>query len=120
MKKTILIFLAVIACSLTYSQTSKDSNKVQEKVQVQEHAQVRGDTALNSREQAFERLREQNNFRNKFEKQFGKFKREKDAFIDKDGDGICDQRVNGMGFEKHRKRTKGNQGSGSRHGGGGK
>ena len=36
----------------------------------------------------------------------------KDAFIDKDGDGICDQRVKGMSFEKaQRRHMQRNQGS---------
>ncbi len=30
--------------------------------------------------------------------------KKKDVFIDKDGDGICDNRANGMSFEKFRKR----------------
>ncbi len=30
--------------------------------------------------------------------------KKKDIFIDKDGDGICDDRANGMSFEKFRKR----------------
>jgi len=37
---------------------------------------------------------------------FKKQKRKKDVFIDKDGDGICDNRANGMSFEKLRKRHK--------------
>jgi hypothetical protein len=42
---------------------------------------------------------------------FGRRRGNKDAFIDKDGDGICDQRVKGMSFENARKRhMKRNQG----------
>jgi hypothetical protein len=37
---------------------------------------------------------------------FKKQKRKKDVFIDKDGDGICDNRANGMSFEKFRKRHR--------------
>ncbi len=33
-------------------------------------------------------------------------KKKKDVFIDKDGDGICDNRANGMSFEKFRKRYR--------------
>ena len=45
----------------------------------------------------------------------------KDAFIDKDGDGICDQRVKGMSFEnaqrRHMKRNQGgNKGNGNQNG----
>ena len=35
---------------------------------------------------------------------FSKQKKKKDAFIDKDGDGICDHRANGMSFEKMQQR----------------
>ena len=46
---------------------------------------------------------------------FDKSKKKKDVFIDKDGDGICDNRAEGMSFEKMRKRKQkgkegGNQG----------
>ena len=43
--------------------------------------------------------------------------KKKDVFIDKDGDGICDNRANGMSFEKFRKRhqfKKGGKGPGGR------
>jgi len=49
-------------------------------------------------------------------------KRGKDVFIDKDGDGICDQRVKGMGFKRGQKghRQNGNgQGQGQGQGGNG-
>ena len=32
--------------------------------------------------------------------------KKKDKFIDKDGDGICDERVEGMSFQKMRKRKQ--------------
>ena len=35
---------------------------------------------------------------------FDKQKKRKDVFIDKDGDGICDHRANGMSFEKMQQR----------------
>ena len=35
-------------------------------------------------------------------------KRKRDVFVDKDGDGICDNRVNGMSFEKFRRRYRAN------------
>lgn len=47
---------------------------------------------------------------------FKKTKRGKDVFIDRDGDGICDNRVEGMSFEKMRKRKHNGEGNG-RHGG---
>ena len=46
-------------------------------------------------------------------------KRNKDVFIDKDGDGICDQRVKGLLFEKLRKRHRAGQNGGGHNGGGG-
>ena len=47
-------------------------------------------------------------------------KRNKDVFIDKDGDGICDQRVKGLLFEKLRKRHRAGQNGGGDHGGRGR
>jgi hypothetical protein len=44
-------------------------------------------------------------------------KKKKDVFIDRDGDGICDERAEGMSFEKLRKRKRSGQGQG---GGGGR
>ncbi len=57
----------------------------------------------------------------KKEENFGKRKGRKDAFIDKDGDGICDQRVKGMSFEnaqrRHMKRNQGGKkGNGDQNG----
>ncbi len=47
---------------------------------------------------------------------FDKSKKKRDVFIDKDGDGICDNRAEGMSFEKMRKRKqKGKEGG--NHGG---
>ena len=45
-------------------------------------------------------------------------KRNKDVFIDKDSDGICDQRVKGLLFEKLRKRHRAGQNGGGNSGGG--
>ena len=52
---------------------------------------------------------------------FGQRKGKKDAFIDKDGDGICDQRVKGMSFEKAQRRhmqrnQNGRKGNGNQNG----
>ena len=41
---------------------------------------------------------------NKTESTYKNLNKKKDVFIDKDGDGICDNRANGMSFEKFRKR----------------
>jgi hypothetical protein len=53
----------------------------------------------------------------------GRRRGRKDAFIDKDGDGICDHRVKGMSFEKaqrrHMQRNQGGKnGSGNEAGNG--
>ncbi len=47
---------------------------------------------------------------------FDKSKKKKDVFIDKDGDGICDNRAEGMSFEKMRKRKQKGK-DGGNHGG---
>ena len=58
-------------------------------------------------------------------KSFDKPGKKKDLFIDKDGDGICDNRAEGMSFQKMRKRKyhggeggKGGQGGQGGNGGG--
>jgi len=50
-----------------------------------------------------------------------KSKRKMDVFIDKDGDGISDQRASGMGLDKMRKRFRGSKsgGQGQNQGGDG-
>ncbi len=120
MKTIILTFIILITFSLSHAQSLPDSNRVKlkDKNKVQVKEQVQGDTTFQNGEKVQQRLMEQNRTGNKFGKPFGKFKKGKDVFIDKDGDGICDQRVNGMGFDKHRKRFKGQQG-GKGHGGNG-
>ena len=54
---------------------------------------------------------------------FGQRKGKKDAFIDKDGDGICDQRVKGMSFEnaqrRHLQRNRGGKNGNGNAGGNG-
>jgi len=54
-------------------------------------------------------------------KSFDKPGKKKDQFIDKDGDGICDNRAEGMSFQKMRKRKYhgGNEGKGGHGGNGG-
>lgn len=54
---------------------------------------------------------------------FGRRRGKKDAFIDKDGDGICDQRVKGMTFEnaqrRHMQRNRGGKNGSGNTGGNG-
>ena len=47
---------------------------------------------------------------------FDKSKKKKDVFIDKDGDGICDNRAEGMSFQKMRKRKQKGKEGGNRGG----
>lgn len=47
---------------------------------------------------------------------FGNKKKKRDVFVDKDGDGICDNRAKGMSFEKFRKRYKGKANDKGGHG----
>lgn len=53
----------------------------------------------------------------------GRRRGRKDAFIDKDGDGICDQRVKGMSFEnaqrRHMQRNRGGKNGSSSNSGNG-
>ena len=55
--------------------------------------------------------------------EFGRRRGKKDAFIDKDGDGICDQRVKGMTFEnaqrRHMQRNRGGKSGSGNVGGNG-
>ena len=70
-----------------------------------------------------QQVKEQVRMQEKGNKNKGLFKqkrRSKDVFIDKDGDGICDQRVRGMGFQRGQKghrqngKAQGNGQQGSR------
>lgn len=47
---------------------------------------------------------------------FDKSKRKRDVFIDKDGDGICDNRADGMSFETMRNRKQKGAGNGNNGG----
>ncbi len=121
MKSLITIFLIFIFYLTSFSQSKNDSTeaKLNEKTKAQFNKEVKTDTNLNSGKSIKQRFQGQGmgNVGGAFGGQFGKMKNGKDVFIDKDGDGICDQRVNGMGFEQHRKRHKAGQGSGGQNGG---
>ena len=96
MKKILLIILFVAAgfgfSTFAQSDSSKDKNEEKGKVKKVEKSE---DQIMPS---------------------FEKSKKKKDVFIDKDGDGICDNRAEGMSFQKMRKRKHGSEGG--RHGGG--
>jgi hypothetical protein len=98
MKFLILISLALFSYQFSFAQYPGDSldvqiNKKNNKVEVQQD---------NSKKIGDKNVQPLN-----------KGKRKMDVFIDKDGDGICDQRANGMGFDKMRKRYRtGKQGGG--------
>ena len=99
MKYLLIIFAALIFYSQAYSAPPDSLTTVQKKSVVKETKEI-GD---------------------KKGEGFGKRRGNKDAFIDKDGDGICDQRVKGMSFEKaqrrHMKRNQGGKkGNGNQNG----
>jgi hypothetical protein len=106
MKTTITIVL--LSAGLIYGQTISDStqtkqkNQKQEKVQTQEKSKVQNKIGPKENPQGKSKI-------------VGK---KKDVFIDKDGDGICDNRQSGMSFNKMRKRMgAGKKGPGSGSGG---
>ena len=98
--KILIVFLIIaLYCSPAYS-APPDSLNTNEKKPVIEEAKEIGD---------------------KKEEDIGRRRGKKDAFIDKDGDGICDQRVKGMSFEKaqrrHMQRNQGGKkGNGNQNG----
>ncbi|GAB4289221.1 MAG: hypothetical protein Kow0098_07040 [Ignavibacteriaceae bacterium] len=133
---TIIITVFLFACT-TFAQGNPDSlqNREQNREKQIEQNQNQGD--MQNQEQI--KNQEQNNQldRNRFGDQnrtgmpeevmptLGNRNRN-DVFIDKDGDGICDNRASGMSFNKMRKRMQGknqhgsgsgNHGNGSGNGG---
>jgi len=119
MKSLITIILVSVFYLTAFSQSKGDTTKVKfdERDKAQLNKEVRTDTTSNPSNSLKQRFQGQG-MGNTLGRQFGKMKGGKDVFIDKDGDGICDQRVNGMGFEQHRKRHKAGQGSGGQNSGG--
>lgn len=122
MKSLITIIIVSVFYLTAFSQSKSDSTKMKfnEKNKAQFNKEVRTDTNLDSGKSIKQRFKGQGigNMGGALGGQFGKMKNRKDVFIDKDGDGICDQRVNGMGFEQHRKRHKAGQGGAGQNSGG--
>ena len=87
---TILILILALALSSTFAQNDSSKIAAEDKQQKKSEDQIMPS--------------------------FDKSKKKKDVFIDKDGDGICDNRAEGMSFQKMRKRKHGSDGG--RHGGG--
>lgn len=108
--KTLTIFL--LAAALSVAQTFPDSLKNKEMNREQKQIQV----------QQKETNRIQERIGSKENPEDGKnINRPKmDVFIDKDGDGICDNRQSGMSFNKmrNRKSSGGQKGPGGPHGSG--
>ncbi|MCX8106681.1 MAG: hypothetical protein N3D80_12510 [Ignavibacterium album] len=104
--KTLLITI-LIATGLAFAQTSQDTVKNKETNREQVQTQV----------QQKEMLRTQERIGSKENPEDGKNlnRPRMDVFVDKDGDGICDNRQSGMSFNKIRNR----KGSGTQKGPGG-
>lgn len=109
MRYIITIIFSLLFSSAAYSFTPQDST-------------VAGHNGQQVKEQV--RMQEKG-YKN--QGQLKQKRRGKDVFIDKDGDGICDQRVRGMGFQRGQKGHKqngknqgnGQQGQGPGNGGNG-
>ncbi len=116
MKYLIIIFFPIILISTGLAFSPPDSTnagrngqQVKEQARAQEKVHVQG--------QVQEKLNNRINMQNELKQN----KRGKDVFIDKDGDGICDQRVKGMGFKRGQNGHKQNgktQGNGGNDAGG--
>lgn len=106
MKKISAILLIILSAGYLTAQVS-DSTKQKEKVQVK----VQLENKLSNKPE------NENQFSQSDQSLItDKSKRKKDVFVDKDGDGINDNRVSGMSFSKIRKRYQNKQ---SGHGGSG-
>ena len=93
MKLIIVILFFFVLGSFAYPNAAADSTKTGESDSLKKASKEKVEQSLNS----------------------GKKKR--DLFVDKDGDGICDHRANGLSFEKHRKRYQFNkEGKGQQRG----
>lgn len=120
MKNIIIISLIFLSAGYLTAQVD-DSLKVKSKVQVHDQVQVK----LKNQSSDSLQFKNGNRIEVQNKNQFGhtdqsinsdKYKRKKDVFVDKDGDGINDNRVSGMSFSKIRKRYQNKQ---SGHGGSG-
>jgi hypothetical protein len=94
-----LIYAAIFAMALSVSVFAQENDSTKVRTQKEETARTEVQQKAQQRETVTSR------------------KRNKDVFIDKDGDGICDQRVRGLLFEKLRKRHRAGQ-NGEGHNGG--
>lgn len=96
MKTIIIIFLASLFSWPLFAQSGGDSTKAAIPKKLEKQIKEKTDPSLKQQ------------------------RKRKDIFIDKDGDGICDNRASGMSFEKHRKRyqfkNQGGEGKGQQRG----
>ncbi len=95
--KYILIFFLVTGVASVYAFEGEDTVKAKPKDKFEKSLSTKTDPSIKQK------------------------KGKRDFFIDKDGDGICDNRAKGMGFERQRKRqgSKGGE-RGNGHQGGNK
>lgn len=101
--KTLIITSALLfLINLPSFAFQTDSTKVQMKEKERERERVINNSKQNEKPQ----LGEKKNINNG--------KRKMDVFIDKDGDGISDQRASGMGLDNMRKRFRAGKGSGGK------
>jgi hypothetical protein len=108
MKTTIILIL--FSAGIAFSQ-NVDSSQVKKEKQEQNQNQIK--------KQELKKDQVKNQVGPKEDPQGKVVRKKKDVFIDKDGDGICDNRQSGMSFNKMRKRYgAGKNGPGSSGGNG--
>ena len=110
MKTTITILL--LFSGLVFAQTVSDSSGKGRSMQEREQ--------LQSQEREMKTAQEQIGPKENLSADGNSKRKQKDVFIDKDGDGICDTRQSGMSFNQMRKRMgSGQKGPGNgQHGNG--
>jgi hypothetical protein len=115
--KTTITILLFFSC-LIFAQTGPDSNQTSKKNQDREQFQNQKPEMNHAQEQIGPKGNPDTDAKVD--------RKKKDVFIDKDGDGICDNRQSGMSFNQMRKRMgsgqkgpgKGQHGNGSGNGNG--
>lgn len=106
-----IITIVLLSAGLIYSQAISDSTQIRNKNQEKEKIQ--------NQKPEIKQLQDKTGQKQNPQTEAKKYRKNKDVFIDKDGDGISDNRAGGMGINKLRKRFRGgNHGSGSGGGNG--
>jgi hypothetical protein len=102
-----IITIVLLSAALVYTQTISDSAQTRNKNQEKEKTQ--------NQNSEIKQIQDQTGPKQNAEGEVKQNRKNKDVFIDKDGDGICDTRQSGMSFNKMRKRLgAGKQGPGSK------